>query len=172
MLMTISVFDKGVFHRIVGAKVKIECIVRKKYEWWINDWHQRLIRALFIFFFLVFVEIRKWPLNLNRTVHFMRFNLWIVAFLIGGQIVYVHCVGETKNVCKKLLLEGERNLAKTAEKNASVNPCGPHTRMHVSKTQTGRKTLAVSQLPWHHILIWLFWPHVLNIPYINPDRSS
>ena len=35
-----------------------------------------------------------------------------------------------------------------------------------SKTQTGRKTLAVFESSLLHILIWLFWPHVLNIPDI------
>ena len=95
MLLTNSVFDKSVFYWIVGANVKIKCMVKKS----TNDDYTIDIKGWSELNVFVSVEKWKWPLNSNWTVH-----IWGSIFELSGVFFYqpsdcgVLCMGKIKTV--------------------------------------------------------------------------
>ena len=126
-------------------------------------------------------EKRKWPLNPGRltfgfqsesSFFFFVLFFFVCFFLLLLFFVFCFLIGR-----RELRVRNEECIKKKkflfAEWAASGQNCeeviyAPFVdQTHIrTKTQTGRKTLAVSKLLLPLLIIWLFWPHVFNIPDI------
>ena len=122
------VLTNSVLYWIASAKLKIKCIIWRKIRMMTIQLTSRTDQRL------IFLSPSKsgnglWTHTGQFTYEVQSLNQRVfgVFFFIGRRIACVHCVGETKNVYKKIYFSAEQSQAKILKKN----PCEPHTRTHI-----------------------------------------